>query len=104
MVIKKYGHDKDFFSSGGALTLPLSAVSDEEEFYGTSSKTHESGWCITGLVHEDRFFWVERFEANHPHYGRVWGDFEKFVYADSEEGYQHFYTNHPPEAWDYWDI
>lgn len=36
--------------------------------------------------------------------GKVWGDFEYIVYADSEEAYEDFYKNHPPEEWDYWDI
>lgn len=30
--------------------------------------------------------------------------FEGEVFADSEEGYNHFYTNHQPSAWDYGDI
>jgi hypothetical protein len=34
----------------------------------------------------------------------VWGNFEDTVFADSEEGYNHFIENHPPESWDYWDI
>jgi hypothetical protein len=34
----------------------------------------------------------------------VWGDFEKEVYADSEEAFADFYAKHEPHAWDYWDI
>jgi len=50
------------------------------------------------------FKWVNEFEANHPVYGKVWGDFENTVYADSESGYQHFIQHHPSEEWDYGDI
>lgn len=52
----------------------------------------------------DGLLLVNYFEAKHPTYGRVWGDFEDKVSADSEEGYQHFWVHHEPEAWDYWDI
>ncbi len=65
---------------------------------------HESGWLIEGSVCEDYYEWVNDFEAVHPDFGRVWGDFEKEVYADSEEGFRHFYSNHPPSQWDYYDI
>lgn len=66
--------------------------------------THESGWTISGEVHEDYYYWVNAFEATHPVYGEVKGDFESTVEATSKEGYDHFIANHPPENWDYWDI
>lgn len=81
-------------SSHDALTLPTSAIGG----------THESGWSISGEIHEDYYEWVNEFEAVHPVYGRVWGDFDSEVFADSEEGFQDFYKNHPPDEWDYWDI
>jgi hypothetical protein len=65
---------------------------------------NESGWTIVGEVIEDYFEWVNYFEASHPDFGRVWGNFEDEVYADSEEGFNHFYNNHTPREWDYWDI
>jgi len=65
---------------------------------------HESGWVIKGEVHCDYYSWVNEFIAEHPEYGKVWGDFEQTVYADSEEGYNHFFLNHPPSEWDYGDI
>lgn len=103
MVIKKeFG--KDFNSEGGALTLSTSEVTDGEEESGTHQKTHKDGWTIKGEIHEDYFVWVNYFEASHPEYGRVWGDFESIVYADSEEGFKDFYEKHTPEAWDYQDI
>ena len=65
---------------------------------------NESGWTIKGEVHEDYYEWVNEFEAVHPTYGKVWGNFESVVYADTEEGFNHFIENHPPTEWDYWDI
>lgn len=65
---------------------------------------NESGWNIDGVIHEDYYKWVKAFEATHPVYGKVWGDFEKKVSADSKEGYENFVKNHPPEMWDYYDI
>lgn len=66
--------------------------------------THTDGWAISGEIHEDYYKWVNAFEAAHPVYGKVWGNFETTVYAESEEGYDHFVQHHPPEDWDYWDI
>jgi hypothetical protein len=104
MVTKKFG--VDFDSLGGALTLCISeVVSDENYTTGIEyQKTHSDGWTIKGVVYEDCFEWVNDFEAEHPIYGKVWGNFENQVNADSEEGYNHFYNNHTPEAWDYGDI
>lgn len=68
------------------------------------SRTHDSGWTITGRVREDYYTWVNSFEAVHPAYGRVSGDFEDEVEADSEEGFNHFLEHHPYSEWDYHDI
>lgn len=103
MIIEKH-FGKDFKSVYGALTLETSAVTESNMQSGTHSRTHDSGWTITGEIHEDYFVWVNEFEATHPKFGRVWGDFEHTVYADSEEGFQHFWEHHEPEAWDYHDI
>lgn len=102
MITKKFG--VDFNSSGGALTLSVGHVSDSSPYQDTHTRTHADGWTITGEVHEDYYAWVNDFEANHPQYGKVWGNFEHEVYADSEEGFAHFYAHHTPEAWDYQDI
>jgi hypothetical protein len=66
--------------------------------------THPDGWTVSGEINEDYFEWVNEFEASHPRYGRVWGDFEYEVHADSEEGFNDFVKYHPPHEWDYWDI
>ena len=101
MITKKFGID--FYSSGEALTLPSSYVSYGESI-GENVKTHENGWTISGDICEDYYSWVNKFEAVHPELGKVWGDFEDEVYADSKVGYQDFYENFPPKAWDYQDI
>ncbi len=90
-VIKQFGID--FHSRDGALTLDPGYVLN----------TQSSGWKITGRIFHTPGF-INEFEAVHPFYGRVWGDFEDKVYADTEEGFNHFYKNHPPNAWDYQDI
>lgn len=71
---------------------------------GWSTRTHADGWTISGVIAEDYFYWVNAFEASHPRYGRVWGDFEEEVYADSQEAFDAFYAEHTPEFWDYQDI
>jgi hypothetical protein len=65
---------------------------------------HPDGWTISGHVQEDYYEWVNDFEASHPRFGKVWGDFGEAVHADSEEGFNDFVKNHPPREWDYDDI
>lgn len=102
MITKKY--KTDFKSDGGALTLPSSAVTESGASSGVHERTHESGWTIKGEVHEDYYEWVNDFEATHPKFGKVSGNFEQEVTADSEEAFADFWKNHEPEAWDYGDI
>lgn len=102
MVTKKFGID--FHSGGGALTLLTSAVTDSGAESGIHERTHESGWTIKGEIHEDYYTWVNDFEATHPKYGRVAGNFENEITAESEEAFEHFWAHHEPEAWDYQDI
>lgn len=66
--------------------------------------THSSGWTISGEVHEDYYEWVNDFEASHPIFGWVRGNFETVVEAKSKKAFAHFMANHPPMEWDYWDI
>ena len=65
---------------------------------------NESGWTIVGEVVEDWYEWVNEFEAYHPDFGWVRGNFEDEVTADSKQAFDHFYEHHPPSEWDYWDI
>lgn len=103
MIVKKFG--VDFNSSGGALTLKPDCVTDDDkETSGTHTRTHDSGWTITGEIHEDWHIWVNEFTATHPDLGTVYGDFENEVYATSEAAFAHFWHYHEPEAWTYWDI
>ena len=101
-VIKKFG--QDFASDGGALTLDPSQVTDTNTESGTHTRTHDSGWTITGELHEDYYVWVNDFTATHPELGRVEGDFEDEVKATSEEAFDHFWKHHQPSAWDYQDV
>lgn len=91
---------KDFTSSGGALTLDIAYVNtDTNEFFH-----NKSGWFIKGKIMEDYYEWVNAFEAWHPKFGWVIGDFENEVKASTKKGFDHFYKNHTPTEWDYWDI
>lgn len=66
---------------------------------------HEkSGWTIEGEVHEDWYEWVNDFVAVHPVYGKIEGNFEDAVTADTQIALDHFLINHPFYEWDYYDI
>jgi hypothetical protein len=95
------------FDTGGmASTLDPSEVCENHDgdSAGHFSRTHADGWTISGTIHEDWYCWVNSFEAHHPVFGAVWGDFEGEVCADSELGYNAFYRAHGPKFWDYQDI
>ena len=62
---------------------------------------HENGWTIQGIVKEDYYLWVSEFYAEHPVYGRVYGDFENIVYYETEKGYEDFISNFPYSEWGY---
>lgn len=76
----------------------------DDSMVGLYTFTHPDGWTVSGRIHEDYFYWVNDFEAHHPLYGKVWGNFEDEVFADNELGYHHFVKHHPFHVWDYWDI
>ena len=92
MFIKVF-NEKKTRNDHGAYTLNPDIIGE-----------NDSGWTVTGDVHEDYYEWVNEFEATHSEYGKVWGDFEYTVYADSQAGYEDFFKNHTPEEWDYYDI
>ena len=100
-ILKRFG--TDFDSPGGALTLSSEEVSETSES-GTHTRTHDSGWTITGQIFEDYYVWVNDFKAHHPEYGILHGNFEDDIYCESEEAFAHFWVNHEPLAWDYHDI
>jgi len=68
------------------------------------TKTHPDGWTITASLNEDWFWFVRHFEARHPKFGCVAGDFEHKVFADSEEAFDHFFVHHGPQEFDCGDI
>ena len=94
------------FSDNLAHTLDPEDVCENHDSQkgGPFSRTHADGWTIRGYISEDYFYWVNYFEAEHPVFGRVWGDFEDMVCADSKEGYEAFVQAHGPNTWDYGDI
>lgn len=112
--IYEYTYWVDFTSSGGALTLRSSEVSDDrdddsDDDISTFSekiftKTHSDGWTISWVIHSDYYEWVNYFEASHPTLWKVWGNFESTVFATKKKWFKDFYKNHVPEKWDYEDI
>lgn len=103
----------DFDSKSSAITLSTTEVTDENiedrNYYKTFrnrkfTKTHSDGWTITAEIHCDYYSWINEFEATHPIYGFVKGDFEVLIEASSREAFEHFYKNHQPNFWDYYDI
>ena len=65
---------------------------------------NDSGWFIEGKIHEDWYEWVNYFEATHPIYGWVKGDYEDCLTGSSKKALEHFMKHHPAHEWDYWDI
>ena len=114
-VIKR--SEVDFSGGGDHLVLPFSDVVDPAKYPDfpyvkigappidlqttVFSRTHPDGWTITGKVRdwEDYFQGVEDFTARHPRFGKVSGNFNNEVRADSEDGYADFYRQHPPRRW-----
>jgi len=92
-IVKKAGKDYKYDFSHFALTL-------EPHFLGKN----DSGWEIQGEIKEDYYEWINYFEAKHPKYGKLFGDFEDKIFAENEKSYQHFIKHHKPTSWDYWDI
>lgn len=92
---------EDFYNEDG-LVLPPSYVTDDEFPINMSKiyvKQHDSGWQICGLICKDETAnYIYNWLAVHPKYGRVLGDFDSNVYADTDEGFKHFYKHHPPVA------
>lgn len=96
---------QEVFDVYHAHTLSADEVCDNHDSQtGLSSRTHGDQWSISGVIKEDRFYWVNDFEASHPVFGRVWGNFEATVFADSKKAYLAFRAAHSPQAWYYEDI
>jgi len=102
LFVYKFG--EDFHSEGGALTLNRKEITKKDTETGYHKRKHADGWTIEGQIHEDYYVWVNEFKAEHPKLGKVWGNFEKKVYAEKKKGFEDFYKKHKPEAWDYYDI
>ena len=65
---------------------------------------HGDGWTVTGEICEDYYNWVNYFTAIHDKYGKIEGNFEDSISAESVESLAHFLVHHPFDEWDYYDI
>jgi hypothetical protein len=99
-IIKIAGIDY-LYDDEYALSLDVKEVAkDSNTIHGKIySRVHGDSWRITGEVIEDHFAWVGYFEAEHPKFGDVWGNFDDKVYADSEDAFKNFYKKHKPYSW-----
>lgn len=66
----------------------------------------QSGWNLSGDIHEDYYKWVNEFEAVHSKYGKVRGNLEEGLYYTSEKALKRFIEVYKSaiEIWDYMDI
>lgn len=104
--MKLMQRDVDYvFIQSMAITLEPEQVCENHSCQtGEHSRTHADGWTIRGDIFEDYCYWVNDFEAEHPIYGKVCGNFEEKVWASSKKAFKHFYEHHAPTVWDYHDI
>lgn len=91
MITKDYSHET--FKSMARTLHP-----EDLGFHDTS------GWTVEGDICEDYYEWVNDFVATHHVYGKIEGNFETEVTAESQEALDHFLNNHSFVEWDYWDI
>lgn len=63
-----------------------------------------SGWTIVAEIQEDYYKWVNYFEATHPEYGFVKGDFEVSIEAKTKQAFNHFMKHYTVHIWNYGDI
>lgn len=71
----------------------------EPEYIGK----HDNGWEIEGEIISDYYQWINNFTAKKGKW-KVWGDFEKEVFATNKKAYTEFVNLFPPLDWDYGDI
>lgn len=74
MITKRFG--VDFLANERCCSPALTLSSDEvcenhNSQVGFFTRTHIDGWTISGVIHEDWYYWVNEFEATHPVFGRV---------------------------------
>lgn len=115
LILRNESDDEDqkYDSYKCALTLKPSEVCElyednpkdrELPTHELCKRKHADGWVIQGYIQEIYYTWVNRFDARHPKFGRVWGDFDNLVYFDKREGLEDFIRKHRPYMWDYFDI
>lgn len=65
---------------------------------------HKDGWTISAIIEYDYYVWIESFRAYHPKYGKIYGDLNNLIKAESIEAYEHFIKYHPIKKFDLHDI
>ncbi len=104
-IVKTFENDfKENLNKDEILVFPVSYVtnlkidaSDFNDYYAANvySLRHLSGWKIIAKMKTDNYKWIQDFRASHKKYGTIYGNFNKSVYAESEESYNDFIKNHP---------
>jgi hypothetical protein len=70
-------------------------TSGKFDYTATYTRTHTSGWTISGKIQVDHFEWVSVFTAIHPQWGKIVADLDEQIEVESAEAYEHFFANHP---------
>lgn len=65
---------------------------------------HASGWTIRAKIHNDWYSWIQNFEAQHPIFGDLKGDFNDKVECTDKNAFFHFIKYHTPIIFDMYDI
>jgi hypothetical protein len=96
--LKRFELGKEWeYGTSPAITLNPMCLSDR----------FQTGWTLRADINDESgFSWINEFEATHPEYGKVYGDLEKSLYYNSEEGLKNFVKTYKVciEFWDYKDI
>ena len=88
-----------------ALVDIVHLLPEDASDHWSSTRFHaSSGWTIGGVIHADWVVWVSKFQASHPQYGTVRGDFAVRVEASSQAAYDHFVHHHRPRTFEDADI
>lgn len=110
MFVKDYS-DKPFPSFARTLIIP--DIVQETLFFSQNSSIFNKystiyvnkDWFIYTRVHNDYYIWGSDFMAFYLKESKyVLGNFEKTIYASSEEDLNKFIEDNPYSEWDYLDI
>lgn len=100
MIVKNFVNDSNRITMVVLFGLEKEFIKD-----GIFIRTFDNGWHIVGQVCEDYFTWVEKFTAYKFDGAKVLaGDYNKVIYASSEEAYNDFVKHFPPQEFDTYKI